>query len=468
MTTTYADRLVDLTFRLPGWAIATLSASLAAVLGWAYVNHEALALLPAVLLVSIPLVLSARVRFVVVVFGALAVFQSSEELNSSKLLYLFALGISFGAVVFRLPRLVGSPGYYVLAPMLRASVVMFGLVATSLPVSILNEVPQKVWLRDVAPYILVACAPLFALDAQASMSARALRRLLVAAGTLGALAFTVQWLTSRGIADLGFVPVGLPTLLLAASVFAYGSSALLHGDRQRAAWGALTSLVFAMLLTTGTRTTLVLLAAPLAIVVGSQRRLAQRSVRLAAAVPVAALLVFLGTQGVIHATNADREALSARTSLLFSTGDRSSDRSLIDRLAQTSAAWELFSSSPIAGVGPGTLIVWSDSFNVIKESTTVDSPISFLAKFGALGLIAAGFLVTGFMSTLKRLRQRTGTPTVVQLALIGYGAVVVGWSLLLNPYEDKGFAIGLILLLAVAAREAEEATWSRAAQEKPS
>jgi O-antigen ligase len=460
MTTTHADRLVDLTLRLPGWAIAALFAGFAAVLGWAYVNHQALAVLPAVLLLSIPLMLSARVRFVVVVFGALAVFQSSEELNSSKLLYLFALGISFGAALVRLPRLAGTPAFLDLRPLLRASVVTFALVVASLPVSVLNGVPQKAWLRDVAPYVMVACAPVFAIDAQASMSARTLQRLLVVGGTLGALGFTAQWLTNRAIADLSFVPVGLPTLLLASTVFAYGMAVLLHGDRRRLAWAALTALVFAMLISTGTRTAFVLLAAPLAIVVGSHQRLAQRTIRLVVAAPLIALLVFLGAQAILGVTNADREALAGRTSLLFATGDTSTDQSYIDRLAQNAASWEAFRSSPIVGTGPGVPIIWSNSFNEVQESAVVDSPVSFLAKFGLIGVVAAAFLVVGYVATLRALRARTGTPTIVQLALIGFGAIIAAWSLLQNPYEDKGFAIGLTLLLAVGAREASDAAAS--------
>jgi O-antigen ligase len=466
--TTHADRLVDLSLRLPGWAIVAACSILAAGLGWAFVNRPMLALLPAVLLLALPLILSARVRFVVVVFGALTVFQSSQELTAPKLLYLFVLGVSFGAALVRLPSLVGMPAYRDLRPMLRASVVMFALIAVSLPVSMVYEVPQKVWLRDVAPYVLAASAPLFAIDAQASMSARTLRRLLVLGGTLGALGFTTRWLTNRGIADLSFIPVGLPTLLLASTVFAYGIAVLLHGARHRLAWAAFTSVVFAMLLSTGTRTALVLLAAPLAIVVGSSYRLTQRSVRLVVAVPVVALLVFLSAEAVVSVTNADREALAARTSLLFSsgnTGTEDKDHSYIDRLAQTGASWDAFLESPLVGRGPGSPILWSNSFNQPQVSTVVDTPVSFLSKFGLLGLVAAGFLVVGYIGSIRTFRARTGTPTIVQFALIGYGAVVVGWSLLQNPYEDKGFAIGLILLLAAAAREASDATESRVSDE---
>ncbi len=458
--TSHADRLLDLTFRVPDWVVAATCAALAAGLGWAYVNKPALAVLPALLLLLLPLILSARVRFGVVVFGALFVFQSSEELSNTKLMYLFALGVSFGAALIRLPRLVATPAFDDLAPMLRASVVTFALVLASLPVSVFNDVPQKAWLRDVAPYVMVACAPVFAIDAQASMSTRILRRLLVLGGMLGALGFTIQWLTNRNIADLSLISIGLPTLLLASTVFAYGIAVLLHGHRRRLLWAALTSFVFAMLLSTGTRIAFILLAAPLAIVVGSQHRRTQRTVRLVFAAPLIALLVFLGAQTVLRVTNADREALAGRTSLLFATGDARKDQSYIERLAQNAASWEAFRSSPIVGIGPGKPIIWTNAINEVRISPSVDSPVSFLAKFGFIGLVAAAFLIVGLIATVRSFRARTRTPTVIQLTLIGFLAVIAAWSILQNPYEDKGFAIGLTLLLAVAAREASDAAAS--------
>jgi hypothetical protein len=135
---TYADRLLDLTFRLPRWAVAAACAVVAVALGWAYVNRPMLALLPALFFLALPLMLSAKARLVVVVFGALTVFQSSDELTAPKLLYLFALGISFGAVLVRLPSLMGTSAFRDLRPLLRASVVTFALVIASLPVSMLN------------------------------------------------------------------------------------------------------------------------------------------------------------------------------------------------------------------------------------------------------------------------------------------------------------------------------------------
>lgn len=454
----HADRLLlDLTLRLPGWAILIASVSCAALLAWVYVDRPTLAVLPALLLLALPLVLSARARLLVVVFGALTVFQSSDDLTAPKLLYLMALAVSFGAVLVRLPTLIGTPAWRDLTPLLRASVVLFTLVFLSLPVATFNDVPQKTWLRDVAPYVMVACAPFFALDAQASLTARTLRRILVVGGTLGALGFTARWLTLRQIADLSFIPVGLPTLLLAATVFAYGVAMLLHGNRNRVRWAAFTALILAMLVSTGSRTALILLAAPLAIAMGSHHRLAQRSLRLLVVTPLVALLVFLGAEGITIVTNADREALAARATLLFETGQQQTDHSYIERLAQADAAWAIFRDSPIVGAGPGTTVSWIDAFGDVKEATTIDSSLSFLSKFGVIGLVAAGFLAFGYLSTLRRFRVRTGRPTVVQLTALGFGAVVVAWSLLYNPYEDKGLAIGMILLFALAAREASDA-----------
>jgi len=174
------------------------------------------------------------------------------------------------------------------------------------------------------------------------------------------------------------------------------------------------------------------------------------------AAPLVALLVFLSAQAVAHVTNADRDVLAARTTLLFATGNRK-DNSYVERIAQTAASWDAFRSSPIMGTGPGKPIVWLDYTNEVHLSTTVDSSVSFLAKFGLVGLVAAGFLVVGYVGTMRALRARTRAPTITQLALVGFGAVAGAWSLVLNPYEDKGFAIALILLLTVAAREASDA-----------
>ncbi len=442
--------------RMPGWLTALTCSGLAALLGWLFLTRPSLALFAAVPFAALPLVLSARVRLLVFVFGSLVVFQSSDELTPQKVLFFAGVMVSVGAIVVRLPALVGTTAYHDLKPLLRASVVLLVVVGASFVVSYANDVPQKPWVRDAAPYVLVACAPLFALDAYRAFSRTELRRLIAIAGLLGAAAFTVVWLTRRSIADLGFIPFGLGTMLLPAAGFAYAMSVFLEGNRARYTWLAIGTAIPAMMLATGTRTALLLAAAPLAIAFGGRRHLMGRSLRLLVAVPLIALFGLAMAQGVLALAGGDRDVLAKRLDLVEQIGS-AQDQSYSDRVSQTESAWTLFRSSPLVGVGPGAAIDWTDTFGRPHSSPNVDSPVSFLTKYGAMGFVALGFLVLGFTSVLSRLRARVGRRTIVHYALIGFGATFVAWSMLVNSLEDKGLAVGLALLLALAVREAADA-----------
>jgi O-antigen ligase len=460
-----ALRLTNTGARMPTWLVVAVTSAVGLALGWAFMSMRMLALVPIAVLIAIPLATSVRVRTYFLVFGALAVFQSSGGLTMPKLAFLFGMAVSFGVALVRMSETSRTPAYPALVPLLRASVVMFALIAVSLPVSIAYDVPNKAWLRDVAPYILFAAAPLFALDAQAGMRSRELRRLLVIAGTLSAISFTARWLTNHGIAALPLDQLGLPTLLLAGAVFSYGIAIMLHERRVSLRWLLLTSLVLAGVVSTGTRGALAILAAPGAIVLGSRRRIGRRSVRLAIAIPIAAVLAYAGVQAALRATDANRTAFQDRVTLLFSAADRTRDHSYVDRLAQTRSSWRLFRSSPLVGVGPGHDIPWTDSFGEPQPPRpNVDSSVSFLTKFGALGLGTIVLLAMSFVSSVRRFTSATREITVVQLALWGYGAVVAAWSVLVIPFEDKGVAIGLLLLLAAAGAELREVEAARSAR----
>ena len=261
----------------------------------------------------------------------------------------------------------------------------------------------------------------------------------------------MQWLSRRGIASFGDV-IGLPTLLLGAALFSYAFAVVLEGERRRIAWLALASVIFAGFLSTGTRSSVVLLAAPLAIVLGTRERLGRRSVRLFIVLPAAAILIAAGFQTVVRATGADREALSSRAQLLYQAGGRA-DVSYFERQTQSAAAWEIFQRYPITGGGAGYPITWVDAEGTTMSSATVDSPVAYLAKFGLLGLVPLVMLVWGFKASLTRMRERTRVPTIAQLGLIGFAGVVVAWSFLYVPFEDKGIPSGYLLLLALALSE---------------
>jgi O-antigen ligase len=215
----------------------------------------------------------------------------------------------------------------------------------------------------------------------------------------------------------------------------------------------LASAILAGLIATGTRSSLILLAVPIAIILGARRHFARRSIRFAIVIPAASLLVLLGVQFLIRFTSAHRDVLQQRAQLLSHTGT-SSDQSYVDRLAQTSAAWKVFKRSPVLGVGPGYVFTWVDPTGLEKSVTVIDTPAEYLAKFGLLGLWPLFVLALSVARTLGRLRKRTGGRTIGQLAIVGLAGAFLSWWALGVPFDDKGFAIGFLLLFALALSEA--------------
>jgi hypothetical protein len=160
------------------------------------------------------------------------------------------------------------------------------------------------------------------------------------------------------------------------------------------------------------------------------------------------------------ATGANQEVLTKRLEIFKSTGDEREDASYDDRMTQAGVAWDTFKANALFGAGPGVEFEWKPRGLPPSSSSVLDTPASFPAKFGLLGLATALILVATYWSFIRTLARR-GEATVAQLALIGYFAVVAILTLLTNPLEDKGLSFGLILLLALVLREASQFTTRR-------
>jgi hypothetical protein len=87
-------------------------------------------------------------------------------------------------------------------------------------------------------------------------------------------------------------------------------------------------------------------------------------------------------------------------------------------------------------------------FGSRESDFILDTPVTFPAKFGVLGLLVLLFVVAKFFVFTRRL-GRGRAPTVAYLALVGYLTVVAALGLLAPPFEDKGLSFGLILILAL-------------------
>jgi O-antigen ligase len=272
----------------------------------------------------------------------------------------------------------------------------------------------------------------------------------VLAGLVATASFSTHWLEQRGIARLPFSRFALSSFLFPAALFAYAAAAALHEKRQRTRWLALGALVFALLVVTGTRSTLILAAAPLAAAIAARRHLSVRVFRLILLAPALILVIAVAAVSVVQATNASTHIISKRISILKSSGT-SSDGSYLDRQAQTHAASEVFHAHSIFGAGPGTYFTWRRSGAGKRTNFILDSPMDFPAKFGVVGLAILVFLIFEYGGFLRQ-ALRFNHPRTETLALVAYIAMTTLNSFLTNPFEDKGWTLGLIVLLALAFR----------------
>ena len=121
--------------------------------------------------------------------------------------------------------------------------------------------------------------------------------------------------------------------------------------------------------------------------------------------------------------------------------DFNSDQSLYLRYLQTrelQAAWNLH---PWLGIGPGPLYSYAQTVEV----KPVDSPLAIFARFGVIG--AAVFAV--FFLTLLRSRIRLRAHWVPATALLAFLCLIIAWSVVSSPLDDKGIPLALIPLLGL-------------------
>ena len=129
------------------------------------------------------------------------------------------------------------------------------------------------------------------------------------------------------------------------------------------------------------------------------------------------------------------------------------DPSYLDRQSASRAAFETFLASPIFGAGPGHLFVWQQVFAGTTVRYNIDSFLTFPAKFGLVGLVALAMLLVTAFQVIRRLGPGQES-TVLRAALVSFLLTTTAVGLLQNPLEDKGFSLGLILLLGLVAAHA--------------
>jgi hypothetical protein len=252
-------------------------------------------------------------------------------------------------------------------------------------------------------------------------------------------------------------------------LYLFAMATALTTHQRRAVWVMLAGVILGLFLLTGTRASLLLLVGPVAMTALAGRgRLGSsvRSIASHAAVAFAIVLAFQVALALPVALGVGRtpgepgssgvpapsvpNVLGGRFgSLPDVLGNPASDASFKERVAQYQAAWALFVSSPVVGVGPGHSINWVDVSGYPRTGFTADTPLVMPAKFGLLGILV--FLAAAAAYGLTtRTALRRDRRSAITLTLVGYGVWMI-FSLPLGfVIEDKGASLALMLLLALA------------------
>jgi hypothetical protein len=397
----------------------------------------------------------ARVRVAFITVGGVLVLQSSEALTPVKACYLAGVAVSVGIAALTSGPIRQTEAYQLMRPLLWASGGLLSLTIASLPISVAQGTSAVDWLRGAAPYLLLSSVPTLALDIRFATSGRHIRVLFIIVGCLSAVGFVVKWVSERGFADLPLVNVALPSLLLVGALFSFAVSSSVNAERRRALWGVFALIIVGALLMTGTRVTAIFLVVPVVVLLVSawksgtgpvNRRVVGAAMTMLLAVIAVSALIAVSLQGSGSAVFA---RLATTQNLLVSP---QTDLSYQERAAQLAVASKTFQEHLLVGAGPGNFFEWLTSTGVVRRSNTIDSGLSFPAKFGLFGLVIGAWLALAYgrfvFAALKGAPEATAA-----VALAGLLSLVLLSLPLTSPFEDKGVAFGLMLLLALCLPE---------------
>jgi O-antigen ligase len=222
----------------------------------------------------------------------------------------------------------------------------------------------------------------------------------------------------------------------------------------RPVWILLSTVIIAMMMVSGTRTNLVLLAAAIGIV-GSAAKGRVPIYRLVIQMAFLLLLAGVSIPVLGKLLTDDPQFLSKRISAAAAvmTGKFATDGSFLERAQAYATAKAVFLQSPLVGVGPGHAFTGGLSHS--HYSTSLDTPWLVPAKLGLLGVAALIFYLASVLVCMARIRRGAGG---MEILTVGRGWFAI--LLFLTPFgpwvEDRGFALALALFVAALSASARE------------
>ncbi|GAA2874048.1 hypothetical protein GCM10010472_34190 [Pseudonocardia halophobica] len=382
-----------------------------------------------------------KCRLVIAVAGALVVFQSTLSL----LKYAY-LGLAVLCFALSLRGVCDASGALrrEYRPFILASFALAAYLAFSYLVARANGASFELWFRDALPYFLLTVLPVIGIAAGERITRRWNDVWMVLLGIVVSVGVTSEWLARREVSALPFGRFVLSSAVIVALCFAYAvTMAGLPRRRGRVGWAVVATIILVVMLLSGTRTNIVLLAA-LVGVVGLAKPSAVSPRRMASLV-LCILLAFVTVAPLVaHVVVSDPTFFSDRiqSAEAVLTGEAASDGSFGERQQAYEWTAEAFADHPILGTGPGHLYPAPE-----KLTFNLDAPGIVPAKFGLVGMFFIAAFLLAAVVAVRRIRvEYGGFPTYT--AARGWMCVLVA-LIPFGPWlEDKGFAIALAILFA--------------------
>lgn len=410
----------------------------------------------------------AALRVVVFIIGALLVFQTSEGISAPKVAYLGLVALAVGLALIRMPRILRTTWGQEMRPALIGAGLLAAWVAlVTLPYSVVVEgVSPSAWARDAITYFLISGGVVIAIEAAESTTLRQARALALGTGVVVAVGFAARWVSLRGFGESETNQSLLASFVGVAFPLGLAFALALVGSRVRPAYALLGVFFLLALLVTGTRSAAVFAVVFLGLI-GLRNKARVGVVRVASALGAAALAVIV-LLPVAGAAFSSEQFISQRfeAGVRALTGGVTQDRSGAIRARAYDFAAEIWRDHVLMGQGLGRVFP-DPSAAGFTTSFSLDTPLSYPAKFGLLGTI----LLIASVALIARALLRPGQAGYSIESTAFRGALVVVLALLPfgAPTEDKGFALSLalaVLCVTVAKKFRLESVDSRATDQE--
>ncbi|MEB2526485.1 O-antigen ligase family protein [Kocuria rosea] len=417
-------------------------------LGAMAVGGPVMLLIPIAALGSLFLLTTSLGRLLMLCFGVLVMFGSSVFSAPVRSLFTIMLFVGLplaGHSILQRARStrINLRGY--LIPIF----FLFSVPFLSLFAAALYATDLVMWIRDGTTFILIPVSVVYALDAGLSVRSITLQRIFTLVGLVGGLGYLLTWLAFRGQVQIpGGVPLLSSSMLVVPVISMCLALYFTSSSRRRYMWAAIAAILVLLLVGAGGRSALLYLGATLLVAVAVATRARRGLLRLAILLVVAAIV--LSGFYRIYASFVGPQFLSGRFDWFTEASWEAitDDASGQDRVRAYSIMWNSFLEKPLLGNGFGYNYPSVSATGI--ELFTLDSPLVYLAKFGLIGAAVVLLSLAGIVDAT--IKQSKHSPHRLRIVLMNASAVAAWVAILPSgaPTEQKGFGVGLALLVALS------------------